>query len=747
MKLKSLHELTILFFAIVGFFFPVLSHAQSASARHYTEKPFLFHGERQNFYIELSNPTSFSLQEVIATVSFAVEVEVRGLDGDCSESKPGNATEIVCTVAELESNSFERLSYAIVGDIDYRPGFSVAMSVNSLSGNISVQTQDSDALGLLDNSRLIEGPTFEIFVARDILLDSDADGVSDASELSIGTDPSNPFSVSNRNAVIDVVVLQSEETDWHYDGKFGGRIEYLIAATNQFYKENNVDITLRLVAFGTLDYSSAGQSVTGIFEELSERSNSAFDDIDLIMKNTGADIVFFAHPVFPVMVADTDTGSDIAPAFFCSIAQTNTNAIQGDFYKEIFGSRMLSVLNSSRNCLGVGNLVVPLAINMGIVRSRQSDPDGGTFSFSSGFIQGDYFETIMPASVVPEIIAEQRGTGINLLSSPERLCLGRQCGVDRNNLVSGADAVFSLNATAHIIAGLSPAVTPLSLAEIDPKITIDASNKESIEVRQFSNSNSIIRGDWVSIQAEAHNTSSSILNNLEFRFSSQFETELFRTGDSQCSILVTSDTELSQDLFGIKEGQGDIVCYVNSLQPGQTAGFSYSVKVDNAINDFGQNGFLSLALVNNQLMRDSNACFIVSENGAEQDAALDVCPLFIADANLFTDPTRDLDVIDPALLPEITESIFTVPFVRLFDGGLVSAQFSISEGAPRSYELIDLNYLSSFLSPDTAAQFSEDGQLTIRNATIDGLGGYNLTLQLAEGSETAVFIESEISRP
>jgi hypothetical protein len=129
---------------------------------------------------------------------------------------------------------------------------------------------------------------------------------------------------------------------------------------------------------------------------------------------------------------------------------------------------------------------------MGIVRTRQSNPEGGTFSFSSGYVQGNYFETVLPASLVPETVVEERAPGINILSSPERLCLGRPCGIDRNDLVNGADAVFSLNATAHIIAALSPAVTPLSAADIEPKVTIATSNKDSIEVRQFSTSRSIL---------------------------------------------------------------------------------------------------------------------------------------------------------------------------------------------------------------------------------------------------------------
>jgi hypothetical protein len=86
---------------------------------------------------------------------------------------------------------------------------------------------------------------------------------------------------------------------------------------------------------------------------------------------------------------------------------------------------------------------------------------------------------------------------------------------------------------------------------------------------------------------------------LEFRFSGLSASEVFRTGDNQCSILASSGAEIGQDLLGSREGPGDIVCYVNSLQPDETAGFNYSIRVDNTIADFGQNGFLSFASVNN----------------------------------------------------------------------------------------------------------------------------------------------------
>lgn len=719
----------------------ILSQAQAAdaSARHYTAKPYIFEGERQTFFLDINNSSSNSFRVVRATISFTENIEIRGLDGDCSLSRPANATQILCILPLLKANSFERISYDVVGDLDFRAGFEVSASISSLDGVITIQDQDAAAEGVSDNDLLIEGSSLGLVVTRDILRDSDSDGVSDMSENAMGTDPNNPFSFSNENAIIDVAVLQSEATESYYSGKFGGRIESLLAATNQHYKDNNIAITLRLAALGTIPYDSGEKDVSTVADEFFNRSGEAFSNLDSIIENTGADMVVFFDPIF--RNSETEDAN-----FLCGVGQSNTDAIQGDFYKELFGSRMLSVASSSLDCFGRRQLTGLLALNMGIAVSRQESPEGGTFPFSVGYVEEGYFSSFVPSRIVREATSEVPEQGSNLLSNPERLCFGRPCGIDRSNLATGADATFSLNATRHMIAELSPPTVPVVLAEQEHKTTINSNNLDHIEVRQYPNIRSALLGDWVTVNVEASNTSTESLNHLQVSFGGDFRPSSIRTTDSQCAVLALQGTTVQQDLLGASEGVGAMVCFVNKLEPGETAGFTYSIKIGESIDHLGEKVFSLLARVNNHTIRGSQACLMVSEDATQQAAAINVCPLFTLEQDLFLDPRRQFDGIDPNLLPEVAGSIFTVPFIQLFDGDLVSAQFKVSGGTSRRYELIDLNYLSSAVSPVTPSNFSEDGILTINKAIIEGLGGYSLTLRLERTATTPTFVETALSR-
>lgn len=721
---KNIHFFISLIMISSGAYLSVFAKATAAeaSARHYTEKPFILEGERQPFYIELSNPTSADFRVVRVTVSFSANVDVRGLDSSCSKWLPSGLTEVICIIPQFKAGSVRQLSYDVVGDTDLRPRFEASVVISSLDGSIPVRSQESESVGLSDNSRFIEGAKLEISVARDILKDSDADGISDVSERILATDPSRPNSVSRQNAVIDVAILFSEDTDDYYNGKFGGRAEYLIAATNQFYRDNGVGITLRLVAMGSVDYS--GTSIDQASTDFTGGENSAFSNLDSIIDGTGADVLVFAHPMF--------RSGDSA----CGIGLTNAEAVQGDFYRELYRDRMLSVIDVSRNCGALSNLAGLLAFNMGVVTNRIESPDGGTFSFSSGYVQDESFAT-REAGQLGQFSSEL--VRLNKLSSPERLCLGQPCGIDRNNLSQGADSVFSLNATRHIVADLSPTVMPVSEEVSEPKITIDEQNLSALEVVQYPSATRAMVGDWVSYQVEARNTSSTVLHNLEFRFNDSAVGELLRTNDGQCAILAAKDEEVTMGLANTFEGRGEIVCYVRTLNPGQAAGFNYSAQIENTISLLGDIAYLKTAFVNNFFKPESQACTAVTENLTD---AFDVttCELLKGFADDIAILQNPLNRIDLTLSPVINESILTVPFIRLFDGGLISAQFKIIQGAARVFRLTDMGFLEPRLNPMTVSEFSSDEMLTIPNFTIDGQQS-TLVLKYVEGSVPPLFIE------
>jgi len=701
--------------------------AAEASIRHFTDKDYILEGDRQAFFIEVKNPTNEDLRIVKATISFSTNVDIRGLDRSCSQWRPSNATEIICTIPVLKSGASKQLSYSVVGSLDLRPGFEVAASGAHFDGTISVISQDQDSIGLADNNRFIEGPQLSIKVGRDILRDSDKDGVSDASELVQGTDPNNPRSSSNENAVIDVAVLVSEEADDYYNGLIGGRVEYLVAATNQLYKENKVGITLRLVALGRVDYT--GSSMDQAFDDLTSNDSSAFSELEEIIDGVGADAVIFAHPFF--------RGSE---SEFCTLGLSNASAVQGDFYKERYKKRMLSIIDVSRGCIDVDSFSGPLAFNMGIASDRVVSPDGGTFSFSSGYTLDGSFATLLPSGAANATPFSASTTRLDRFSSPTRLCRGRPCGIDRFNLASGADAVFSLNATRHMISDLSPTRIPLKSVDNDLKNTIRQQNRGAIGVVQFPSVNSAEVGDWVSYQVEARNNSAKTLRHLEFRFRAGVEAEFVNTSDRQCAILSVQGSTLTSGQSGSLEGEGNIVCYVLALEPGQVAGFSYSAKIEDS-NLLTETTYLRTALVNRFFIPGTGICTPITQSIDNTEGFADCDFIERTVNNEFSAQVLNPNA-DVSLLPQIDQSILTVPFIRLYDGGLISAQFRVIQGAKVALELVDVENLNPDLRPLSNSDYSSDGQLTLRDVQLIE-GRTTLLLKLIESPDSLLFLQED----
>lgn len=111
---------------------------------------------------------------------------------------------------------------------------------------------------------------------------------------------------------------------------------------------------------------------------------------------------------------------------------------------------LLSAVNVGPDCLFSFNMAPAFASNMGIALERQRSPSGGTFSYSAGFGVSDEFRTLDTAiSSANDTHAFGSTLTINRFSNPDSLCLGFACGVDRNDIANGADAVYSLNKTRH----------------------------------------------------------------------------------------------------------------------------------------------------------------------------------------------------------------------------------------------------------------------------------------------------------
>ena len=163
-----------------------------------------------------------------------------------------------------------------------KPGFSSTISVSSNEGGFSIDEQSTTSIGLGDGDRSIEGATLDLLVLRDVLFDVVRNGVPDVNETIMGTDPQNPTSFSLEPAVIDVAVLYSSLAGDYYGTKITNRIEHLLTATNQFYRNNDVGITLRVVAMDEVEYSDSDASLNETFNKFSAQSHEAFFELESI---------------------------------------------------------------------------------------------------------------------------------------------------------------------------------------------------------------------------------------------------------------------------------------------------------------------------------------------------------------------------------------------------------------------------------------------------------------------------------
>lgn len=705
------------------------------SLRYHTSKPFIFHEERLPFYIDINNPTSADLDIVRIDITFSKLVDVRGVDDDCSIWLPGGVTAVVCLLPRVNAESTRQLNYYVVGDIAMRPGFSSSISATSRQGSISIIEPSPENLGLSDGDVGIEGTELSMSVVRNILFDVDRDGVPDINETILGTNPYDANSVSQQKPVIDVAILYSTLAKNYYATKIENHIERLITATNQFYRDNDIGITLRVIATEEVDYSENDSSLNSTFNNFSSQGHEAFNNLESIRVSSGADLLVFMHAL------NRPQGE-----IECGKGSTNGIALQGDFDRDNFGGQLLSVVDVSWRCLGLSDLAGLLASNMGIVPSRKENPEGGTFSFSAGYAIENLFATRTANTSILNTPPFGNALKLPRFSDPRRLCLGHPCGIDRSDVINGADAVFSLNATRYLISDLTPEVFPVSTADLEHKTTIDAETSSGFSLSQTSQHIGALENDWVTFNVEAENLSTVAQHNLEFRFFNLMAPAPVRTSDQRCTILGESVSNIPVETAGLIENRGEMVCYIAVLNPGQVANFSYAINIEETESLEGDAFVRQFAAVNNIVFPSTELCLPVYSDLISAATGNDVCARFAAINDEASDPpTNPDDLFDLTLKPSIAGSILTAPYISLFDGSLLSAQFRVGIFEDISLELIDYEFLNPELQPEAPSFLNSQQELEIRGIQFQGTS-YNLFLKFIEGSDPATFSDLVITQ-
>jgi hypothetical protein len=237
---------------------------------------------------------------------------------------------------------------------------------------------------------------------------------------------------------IDVLVLYTPGTAERYNGNPETRINHLFNVSNQVYRDSGLDLQIRPVHLEQVDYPDNTSSTAALYD-VTLKLDPAFSSVEQLREEYGADMVLMYRPY------TAEQGN-------CGVAWIGGYNSNGDFSAPWLKSYMYSHVSIS-TC---GDYVTAheLGHNMGLNHSRLQNGSGGTFDYALGHGEHNNFVTMM---------AYQSAFNVNYwsgkiykFSSPDLECNGLPCGIDKNDPVSGADAVAALRVTTPQIADYFP---------------------------------------------------------------------------------------------------------------------------------------------------------------------------------------------------------------------------------------------------------------------------------------------------
>ncbi|XOV89502.1 MAG: M12 family metallo-peptidase [Pseudomonadota bacterium] len=272
----------------------------------------------------------------------------------------------------------------------------------------------------------------------ELLVDTDGDGVDDYNEQLMGTEIDNASSKPDP-AVIDVLFLYSASVPALYGGDPSARFDQLIQLSNQVYANSGLALSLNLV--GALERTiDDNLTLDSLLNQVDKRM-APFDDLESLKTNVGADIVILLLPKHP--------GADL-----CGLGNLGGFGSRGDFILPQNAAKASAVVYLDGIC-DDSTTVHEIGHVMGLGHSRRQDGnDGGTFPWAVGYGIDTSFVTIMAYSSefadAPEVLN---------FSSPGLTCEGVPCGIDRSDILQGADAVLALKTSKYQVAAYAESVT------------------------------------------------------------------------------------------------------------------------------------------------------------------------------------------------------------------------------------------------------------------------------------------------
>lgn len=710
-----------------------LASAQSATIDLSAERDFVYQdgvytalGESVlPFVVTVHNPGMTTINDLEFTVLLSANTGVGNVDSVCLISEE-SVVVLTCTLDELKANRTKTIDFFVDGPNSLGVGEGVAVSISS--SDAIVLEPDAVEATLADGNRRIRGSNLFVHLIRNIDLDINQNDVPDLDEEIMNLPDSTPLDeLLAREAVIDVLFIYTPAASRYLGQKLEARADAIISIANQTFRENGVAIKFKSVGLEEVPYTAVDTAILTAFDALVAKTDPAFDELDNLIITSGGDIVVMLHAV------DTTIESEST----CGWTTLNGIGRQGDFQSLYHQGNLLSAINVGPDCLFSFNMAPVFASNMGIARERQRSPSGGTFSFSAGYGILDGFRTLGTA-ISSENDSSSFGSAfvINRFSNPDSLCLGIACGVDRTDIANGADAVYSLNKTRHLVSAITPTVFHVEPSAIEDKIAL-LGNIYDLEVVHTTVETAAIINEFTEFAVEVTNTSSATLSDIDIQLahvsagSLVEEAQYYETSSSLCTILGSKLSATELVVGNARQKTGTLNCTIESIAPGESLSFNYRILIDSTPPLIDSAAYYhEVVEVNGNPQLESLICIPVFPNFVDANAGSSVCG---AVQNLpLTFGPQSLASLNQ--VATVTGSQLSVPFIRLDDGRLISAEFRITFFGEVRFELLSYQVLDSSLAPLVEASFTDAGVLSLSGLLVGELS-YDIDATLESGSD------------